>query len=323
MVRRYCRKCGQSHEKPTGKGCRRSDEAQPAADTSDNTNSGEILTILQDIQQRMAGMEGRLESLEEPGETSDEEEDVGDNEGQYVAQDTQTSMATPDTVRQDTNVMAEAMARMAEWGLDESGMMENTDVPRRWRNRPRKSGAVSTGMDTIKTIIDWPHFHVRKGPKHTASELSEITSEEFVLGYLRMLDDPESQFDRDRMLSLLKDILEDCVDFGWEQARGFYAYLGNEVEQRRMKWSDTEQILKLRLTHARVALPAATTKPARQTILAKIKTCAAFQKGSCDQTSDHGQYRHVCDFCLRSRSSIFPHAESDCRSKKGSTPKNS
>ena len=329
MVRRHCKTCGQSHEKPTGKGCQRgqrTDSAKTAKNPPDTANSGEILNILQDIQRQMASFEGRLESLEEPTETSDEGEEeetqTGDNEGQQVAQAAQMPKATPDTVRQDHEVMAEAMARMAEWGLDEDGMIDKTDVPRKWRNRQRKSGAVSTGMDSIKVFVDWPHFHIQKGPKQIAPELSDITAEEFVLGYLRMLDDPDSQFDRERMLSILKDILEDSVDFGWERAKAFYTMLGRQVEQRRLLWSDTEQILKLRLTHSRVSIPDTSTKPKRQTMLAKIKTCAAFQKGSCDQPADHGQFRHVCDYCLRVRSAVFPHSELKCKSKEGSNPKN-
>ena len=120
------------------------------------------------------------------------------------------------------------------------------------------------------------------------------------------------------MLSILKDILEDSVDFGWERARAFYTMLGRQVEQRRLLWSDTERILKLRLTHSRVSIPDSSTKPKR---LAKIKTCAAFQKGSCDQPADHGQFHHVCDYCLRARSAVFPHSELKCRSKEGSNPK--
>ena len=91
---------------------------------------------------------------------------MSDNGETDNSQDSTQQGATPATLHKDSRNMADVIARMAEWGLtDDDDVAEHSAIPQRWRNRPSKSGAVSTGMDTIKKVIDWPHFHIRKGPK--------------------------------------------------------------------------------------------------------------------------------------------------------------
>ena len=322
---RHCKTCGLSHEKPTGKACRRNIVQQQPTPRDKTEENPAVMSILQDIQQKLQGFESRLSNMEgSQHETQEQtsEEEVSDNgESDNLQHSTQRG-ATAGTLRQDSRNMAEVMARMAEWGLTDDEASDHAAIPQQWRTRPRKSGSVSTGMDSIKIVIDWPHFHVRKGPKCITPEYKDVTSEEFVLGYLRMLDDPASKFDRKIMLCLLKDVLEDAVDFGWDRARNFYQFLGWEVEKGRLKWSDTQQILKYRLTHSRIVLPVVPEKTPRPNPPAKIKSCTPYQTGACDQTTDHGGYRHVCDFCLRVRSVTHQHPEKDCRSKRNATSKN-
>ena len=325
-MRRHCKSCGNSHEKPTGRGCKYQADMPSQATGDDVGTESIVLGVLRDIQTTVSRFDERLKAVENtqalgarplPGQNNTEMSSP-DKDG------TQIPMATPDTLRADHSAMAEVAARLAEWGLADDETPGATTMAQGWRNRARRSGTVSTGTDSIKTVIDWPHFHIRKGQKCTTPEYEEITSEEFVLGFLRMLDDTQNDFDNKRMLELLRDVMEDAVDFGWDRARSFYGMIGLGVEHRRLRWSDKEHILKLRLTHSRTVLPPPSTpKPQKQSNpTTKIKTCAPFQKGSCDQTGDHNNFKHACDYCLRVRGLVFPHPEGECRTKKYNGAKN-
>ena len=130
-------------------------------------------------------------------------------------------------------------------------MEGDTITSQPWRARLKESGTVSTGTDLVETAIDWPHFHVRKGPDRALPEYKQLSSEEFVLGFLRMLCSSKNSFDNTRKLEILKEVMEDAVVFGWEQARAFYRMIGREEEQNPLEWTDTNKLLKLRLTHSR------------------------------------------------------------------------
>ena len=79
------------------------------------------------------------------------------------------------------------------------------------------------------------------------------------------------------------------------------------MEKKRLDWADTQEILKFRLIHARSPAPTDTSRSPRVSTNTRIKPCAAFQLSTCEHTTDHGQFRHVCDYCYRARNMTFPH----------------
>ena len=322
---RYCKTCGVTHEKPTGRGCRRLEMQTPVvnndAECQNAAEGTSMLSLLQDISGRMQGMERRMEVLES-GQTAGIAQPQVDDTAKGTHQVSTTEHATPETLRSDSAAMAEVAAKLAEWGIHDDDLDKSMAPEQIWCMRWRKSGTVTKGTDSIKCSIDWPHFHIRKGPKREPPEFKHLTSEEFVLGYLRMLRSPDSKFDQQRMLEILQDVMEDTVDFGWERARSFYDILGLEVEKKRLDWSDRQEILKFRLIHARSPAPTDTSRSPRVSTNTRIKPCAAFQSSTCDHTTDHGQFRHVCDYCYRARNMTFPHAEADCKTKRINQAKN-
>ena len=332
IMGRHCRKCGTSHEKPTGRGCSR--VAVTDGTTSDQAEqNGDMMAILRDIQSNMSSVEKRLCELEKADNNTTAGRNIEPQDTQAVTEPQecqqpqpmdreQVNAATPQSLRANQDAMAQVAVRLAEWGLTEDSTNDQTGDNPRWRARAKKSGTVSKGTDTVKDIIDWPHFHIRKGSMRTTPEYADITSEEFVLGFIRMLQDPESKYDRDRMLEILRDLMEDAVDFGWGRARAFYGMIGLDVEQRQLSWTDEQTILKMRLTHFRAETSGPYKKGQRQGNVVKNKVCAAFQTKSCDQIGDHGAFRHICDFCLRTKNQPFPHPEDECRSKMHTQPKN-
>ena len=285
-------------------------------------NQDAMMAILQDIQTRIQGVENRMDGLENASVDSNDESQSQEDQTTPQATTEHTAQATPNSLRANPNTMAEVAARLAEWGFQDEEEDGQGRTPAAWGARSRKSGTVTTGTDNIKLVIDWPHFHLRKGPKRVTPEFEQLSSEEFVLGYLRMLADPNSKFDTPRMLEILHDIMEDAVDFGWDKARSFYGAVGLDVEHKRLTWNSRQELLKLRLTHARTPTPQATPKQPKTNNVSKLKSCASYQTGTCDQSADHGGFRHICDYCLRVRNMAFPHPEEECKTKRHNQTKN-
>ena len=296
----------------------------------DNTNA-EMLTLLRGMQQQMNTMQERITTMEgnqsnvksaTPGEPVQATGGAIANEAPQQATGQSEQRATPDSLRLNTAAVAEVAARLAEWGLAEEEQGATGTAAPPWRHRTRKSGTVTTSIDVIKHSIDWPHFHVRKGPTRSPPEYAQVSSEEFTVGFLRMLRAPESTFNKERMLEILLEVMEDAAKFGWENARAFYGVVGLEVEHKRIEWTDKQEILKLCLTHFRNAEVPAMLKTNRVVNMGNVKPCASYQTDTCDQNNDHAPFKHVCDYCFRVRNLTFHHPESECRTKRLHSPKN-
>ena len=73
---------------------------------------------------------------------------------------------------------------------------------------------------------------------------------EFTYGYLHMVDQQGSKFDRDIMWDLLKMMMEDVAEYPWANVKNFFRILGSHIENDRVKWFDTQSIQQLRAKHA-------------------------------------------------------------------------
>ena len=96
-------------------------------------------------------------------------------------------------------------------------------------------------------------MHVQRvvAGQRTAISYKELKVEEFVLGFLIMLDSPRGKWDKEVMLEILKMLLQDTVDFDWENARNFYLMVGLYVEAGVRRWTDMEAIRQQRIIHSR------------------------------------------------------------------------
>ena len=136
-----------------------------------------------------------------------------------------------------------------------------------------------------------------------------------------MLDNPNADFDRPRMLEIFQDVMEDTINFGWDRARSFYDMVGLDVEHKKLDWNDRQELLKMRLTHVRSGFASNQVRNQKSPNAAIIKTYAPFQTGACDNTGDHGAFKHLCDYCLRVRNMSFPHPEGECKTKSTTSQK--
>ena len=241
--------------------------------------------------------------------------------------------ASPETLRRDRAIMQQASRRLARLRLED--WEEDARMPGT-RLAGKKSGSVMTAADVVMKRIDWAHFYIKRVASGTRKGITfkELKVEEFVFGFLCMLEAPHANFDFRYMICMLRHIMQDTIDFSWENARGFYQMVGVDVEQGAMKWTDVEVVKEMRMTYARtvfppnreikesVSQPKETQRPALQTAAVGMKCCAMFQKKECENPRDHQPYTHACAYCHRVKAALCRHPEDDCFRKTNDQAKN-
>ena len=333
MPRIYkCKKCGEQHGPPTGKHCR----ARESTEDGEQLNPIEtMMPLLLELQQQMAEMKQSIadnasrtpENVEREVESEDGESlERGEEEKSEEAAATYT---TPESLRKDVRAMQRAAARIASIQSDDSDD-EDYGIIRKSRKNGKKSGSVMTATDTIRDRIDWPHMYVKRtvGGRRVGVTYKELKVEEFVFGFVAMLRSPKCTMDKDVMLDILGMLMQDTIDFKWENARAFYEMLGVDVESGVREWTDADQIMNMRLIHSRANLTdkkeeKETKKPGFGKMNgATVRCCALYQKRTCEHTRDHHPFTHGCTYCQRVAGLVCRHPEEECYRKANNESKN-
>ena len=339
MPRDYkCKKCGVAHAPPTGKHCRAMLEAEP--EQRDNGHA-ELLAVFErsfaKVTEKIDDLDKRMRTVEHPQTTGDNKVTT-DPQGS-AAQATQPEPtgselnveATPDTNRRDALIMAQAAERIAQIQLGGRDFLDDDDFSRN-RTQGRRSGASMLASDVVKQRIDWPHLYVQRLSEGNTISVpySDLRVEEFVYGFLEMLDAPKCSMDQQKMRDLLKMIMRDAMDFSWSNALRFYRMVGWAVEKGALKWSDSEKISDMRMTFSRANFPEKkevketpkTTNTNTKTAPSGMRCCATYQRRSCEQNRDHHPFTHACSHCFKTCNMLFRHPEADCIRKLADEAKN-
>ena len=114
-------------------------------------------------------------------------------------------------LRSDYNVKREVNRRLAELDMEEDEAEPSRTASR--RTRSKRSGAAKTVQDKVVRDIDWPHFHIYTQPDAEPMTFAGLSIPEFTYGFLHMVDQPDANFDRGMMWSLL--ILRSAIMEKW------------------------------------------------------------------------------------------------------------
>ncbi|XP_020908161.1 uncharacterized protein LOC110246187 [Exaiptasia diaphana] len=159
-----------------------------------------------------------------------------------------------------------------------------------------------------KRVIDWPQNFV---PGMSASpEFHNLDLPSFVSGFLAMIR-PYDTETKECMIDILELISTKAISYSWSSVRGFYSYLARQVEQRRLDWSQFNEIRNASTTFFKHSdLKSSTPKgntPRQSTSgngeKSTEKGCQTWNyKGmcSCDKASDNFANTHVCRVCKAS-----------------------
>ena len=333
MPRIYkCKKCGIQHGPPTGKQC--TNERQVV----ENNPMQELLPVLMDIRSEMARMNDKMQPGEAAGrsETIEQEEIAEESEISEEEEEAQTEGASggrqisPKTLRRDVRAMRKAAERIARY-QDSDSDDEDRDELKGTKKKGKKSGSVMKAADDVETRIDWPHMYVQRveAGQRTGVDYKQLRIDEFVYGFIAMLKAKKCRWDKELMIDILQMLMQDSMDFAWENARSFYELVGIDVEKGVRKWTDADGIRDMRLLHSRTHL---TDKPKEVPVIKKnnggratsaaTKCCALYQRHSCEHNRDHPPFSHGCVYCQRVTGMFFRHPEADCYRKAHEESKN-
>ena len=334
MPRFYkCKACGLTHGPPTGKHCPNRDDIQQPQ--PDNTNAA-LMPILLEIRQRMDAIEVRqntetasTSTIVADGDDSPTERPEGSEEELMEGDDTEDDVASPETLRKNKPLMNRAAARLDRMrrSLRDD---DDTDNERTAKAKGKRSGSVMTATDIVVKKIDWPHMYVRRltGGRRKPVSYSDLKVEEFVFGFLTMLQAPRCKLHFPTMMRILQNIMQDAMDFSWPGARTLYESVGVDVEMGMLEWTDEVIIDKMRADFARTFVAPKKEvrelqqKPPLQPAPPGMKCCLPYQRHACEHNKDHASFVHACAYCQKSKSVLCRHPENDCYRKISDQAKN-
>ena len=124
-----------------------------------------------------------------------------------------------------------AAQRIAQLGIDDDDPDERYTITKT-KSNGKKSGSLRVAADVVQEAIDWPHLYITRvmDGARVGVPYKELRIQEFVYGFLEMLDNPKGKWDKEVMLNILKMLMQDAMDFPWGNARAFYELLGVDVE---------------------------------------------------------------------------------------------
>ena len=323
-----CNTCHRAHEKPTGKNCQWQGTGQDEQQNGIAENPDELTGAIRKLKATIATMGQRLGQVEkkiedktseaaavDPEESDDEPIELPQTDN--AAKDIQSAR----DLRRDYDIGREINRRLAE--LEAEDDIVGSTRTGSTRHRGKRSGAARTVQDTVKRDIDWPHFHIYTAPGAEPRTFEGLSVQEFVYGFMHMIDQPDARLDRNIMWDILKNMMEDATEYPWQNVRDFYWVVASHVENDRMEWANADSIHKLRGKHAQkheIVNKKQATQPAPQE---KLRYCGPYQRGACQERGDHAGQKHMCAFCYRAKGTPYPHPEAECRRKNGDElPKN-
>ena len=267
---------------------------------------------LGDMQRKVDGVQQKVDGIVDivPDNDNGDSKDGEEADMPHSAND--VDLPSLRELRRNYEVGREVNRRLADLDFDDD---TEGGARRGVRRRGKRSGAARTVQDTVLRDIDWPHFHVYTPPGAEAMTFERLSVQEFVYGLMHMVDQPDAGLDRQTMWEVLKGMMEDAIEFPWQNVRDFYWVVSSHIENNRLEWSDTDKIQKLRAKHAQKHETPAKKQPAQAAQSEKIRYCGPFQNGSCQERADHAGQRHICAYCFRTKRLQCTHSETECRRK--------
>ena len=197
----------------------------------------------------------------------------------------------------------------------------------------KQGGKVKGKKEKVEVV--WPQDGAFVGHQRTRLTYEQLNPSQFVLGYLRSVQEEPSTIVRSNMIEYLTDLFQDVCDMGWQSAKGAHLVVMSKMEDGLVTWLDLKKVNKIRKTYVRSSVGVTTSNHQEQQTAGNTKKgfrkpstvpCKEFNEGRCSKNFDHEvgfiTHKHICAYCLYSINKQYNHAESNCnkkRSKNGQT----
>ena len=100
----------------------------------------------------------------------------------------------------------------------------------------KQIGKVKGKKDKVEVV--WPQDGAFVGHQHSRLIYEQLNPSQFVLGYLRSVQEEPSTLVRSNMIEYLTDLFQDVCDMGWQSAKGAHLVVMSKMEDGLVTWSD-------------------------------------------------------------------------------------
>ena len=180
-----------------------------------------------------------------------------------------------------------------------------------------------------KVEVVWPQDCAFVGHLRARVTYEQLTQSQFVLGFLRSVQEEVNPYIRSNMVEYLTELFQNVCDFGWPAAKGAHLVVMSKMEDGLVTWADLKKVNKIRKTYVRTsgssnnftgeAYSQVSKKGSRKP---STMPCKEFQEGKCNKHQDHEvgliTHKHICAYCLYTLNRMYNHAENVCNNKRRS-----
>ena len=188
------------------------------------------------------------------------------------------------------------------------------------KSRKKRSGKDSKMTSYVKYPQEWPHAHLSLHFVNKSRKYDDLTIQEFCAGYCSILDEVDGKELKYRVQHL-RELMYLSTIYRWECVLSYHAACLLEIERGHFRWGDSFQTLQMTTLAGGVL-----QKPDhanRTNESGPVFFCKNYQRGICEETSDHiGDYngtsrflRHICAICWLQSRKKAPHSEMECSAR--------
>ena len=182
-----------------------------------------------------------------------------------------------------------------------------------------------------KVDVVWPQDCAFVGHLRARVTYEQLTQAQFVLGFLRSVQEEQDPYLRSNMVEYLTKLYQNACDHSWQVAKGAHLVVMTKMEEGLVTWGDLKKVNKVRKTYVKASntLNSGDSHNNNNTNTKKVPKkpssvpCREYNEGRCSRTVDHDigliTHKHVCAFCMYTLSRLYSHPESQCNNKKRRT----
>ena len=161
-----------------------------------------------------------------------------------------------------------------------------------------------------KIEVTWPQDCAFVGHLRARVTYDQLTQAQFVLGFLRSVQEESDMYVRSNMIEYLTELFQNVCDHSWQAAKGAHLVVMTKMEEGLITWNDLKKVNKVRKTYVNSNNSSHSSQGDNSNSNHNKKgnrkpssvPCKDYNDGRCSRTGDHDQglitHKHVCAYCL-------------------------
>ena len=157
--------------------------------------------------------------------------------------------------------------------------------------RKRSGRYNTTDNPTSVSYRRWPNEGILVGSARRRLPFDELNMTQFVMGFIKNVNDTLDSLTRQYMLAELYDLMKLADSTSWHVARGAFISSMHSIEDGEIAWSDRGALLQRRMTQTHAAMFSNLTHKTpgsriKETPSDRKLVCKFFRTGTCRETGD-------------------------------------